>query len=149
MSEFRIEKVRQQLEIVLASGEKLNGTVFLEPMARTHGGPQSPRELLNDAAAFFPFDVKGNLVLLSKEQVKTVSYRASSAPGVVSPTKVAVRLLLSDGSSVDGDVEVEAKSDAHRLLDFLNEFDGRFLSLTDRAMQRLVNRRLIAGVQQR
>src|SRR3954469_2992415 len=147
MSEFRIEKVRQQLEIILTSGEKLNGTVFLEPLARTHAGPQSPRELLNDDATFFPFDVKGNLVLLSKEHVKQVSYRSSGAT-TVGPT-VAVRVLLSDGSSVDGVVELEAKSDAHRLLDFLNDFDGRFLSLNDRAMQRLVNRRMIAGVQQR
>src|SRR3954471_18615060 len=110
MSEFRIEKVRQQLEIILTSGEKLNGTVFLEPLARTHAGPQSPRELLNDDATFFPFDVKGNLVLLSKEHVKQVSYRNSDT-SAVAPTTVGVRVLLSDGSSVDGVVEVEAKSD--------------------------------------
>jgi hypothetical protein len=149
MSEFRIEKVRQELEITLTSGEKLNGTVFLEPIARTHTGAQNPRELLNSDDAFFPFDVKGNLVLLSKDQVKVVSFRSSSAPMPVSPKTVSVRFLLADGSSLDGAVEVEAKSDASRLLDFLNEFDGRFLSMTDRAMQRLVNRRLIAGVYQR
>jgi hypothetical protein len=149
MSEFRIEKVRQQLELTLSSGEKLNGTVFLEPVARTHPGPQNPRELLNDDAAFFPFDVKGNLVLVSKEHVKHASYQSGWQVPALSPTTVGVRLLLSDGSSVDGSVEVEARSDAHRLLDFLNGFHGRFLALADRSTQRLVNRRMIAGVQQR
>jgi hypothetical protein len=149
MSEFRIEKVKQQLEITLSSGEKLNGTVFLEPAARTHPGPQNPRELLNEDAAFFPVDVKGNLVLVAKEHVKHVAYKSGWQTPVISPMTVGVRLLLSDGSSLDGSIEMEAKSDAHRLLDFLNDYQGRFLSLTDRTTLRLVNRRMIAGVQQR
>src|SRR3954469_19771921 len=113
-SEFRIEKVRQDLEVTLSSGEKLNGTVFLEPVARTHAGPQNPRELLNEETAFFPFDVKGNLVLVAKDHVKHVTYKSGWQTPVLSPTTVGVRLLLSDGSSVDGAVEVEAKSEAVR-----------------------------------
>jgi hypothetical protein len=150
MSDFRIEKVQHALALTLASGERMEGKVFLEPVARYHAGRQDPRELLNDADAFFPFSVDGRLILVAKDHVKTASYMQPAGATPVSSTKVTVRVHLSDGQDLDGSIEVEHRSDAERLLDFLNGFGGRFLSLTvDRSTQCLVNRHMIAGVQQR
>ena len=150
MSEFRIEKVQHAVAVTLASGERMDGKVFLEPVARYHAGRQDPRELFNDDAAFFPFAVDGRLILIAKDHVKTATYMQPAGGAPVSSIKTAVRVHLSDGQDLDGTIDVEQRSDAERLLDFLNGFGGRFLSLTvDRSTQCLVNRRMIAGVQQR
>ena len=150
MTDFRIEKVKQSLEITLSSGNRMTGTVFLEPLARNHTGSQDPRELLNEDDSFFPFSVEGRLFLMAKDQVKLATYKSNAPPVTVSPTTVGVRIILSNGETIDGAIEVEPRSDAHRLLDYLNGFEGRFLSMTvDRSTHCLINRRMIAGVQQR
>lgn len=150
MSEFRIEKVQHQLKITLTNGDKLAGMVFLEPIARHHTGQQDPRELLNDADGFFPFSVGGRFLLIAKDQVKFATYAGTAGAPMIAPATIEVRVSLADGAIVDGAVEVEARSDAHRLLDFLNGIEDRFLSMVvDRNTHWLVNRRLIAGVQQR
>ena len=150
MSEFRIEKIRHPLEVTLASGQRMTGVVFLEPVARNHSGAQDPRELLNDDDAFFPLAVDDGLVLVAKDQVTLASYQVHADAAAIVPTMISVRLTLSDGALVEGAVEVEARSDADRLLDYLNAFGGRFLSVTvDRSTRCLVNRRMIAGVRQR
>ena len=151
MSEFKIEKVRFPLEITLATDERLSATVFLEPTARHHSGPQDPRELLNDAEPFFPVVVGGRVIIVAKDQIKLVRYgKTKDIPGVL-PQVVDVKVMLSDGSVVEGGVEVEQRSDAQRLLDHLNAFEGRFLSMVavDRTAHCLVSRKMIVGVQQR
>jgi hypothetical protein len=150
MSEFRIEKVQQPLKLTLTSGERLAGIVFLEPNARTHSGPQEARELLNDGDAFFPFSVGGRVILLAKDQVKFATYADTAPVPKIPPARIEVRVSLADGSVVDGAVEIEARPDAHRLLDYLNAAQERFMAMrVDRLTHWLVNRRLIAGVQQR
>jgi len=149
MSEFRIEKVQHQLKITLTNGEKLAGTVFLEAVARHHSGQQDPRELLNEPDGFFPMSVNGRLFLIARDQVKFATYGTTQKP-MIAPATIEVRVSLADGTVVDGAVEVEARSDAHRLLDYLNGIEDRFLSMmVDGNTHWLVNRRLIAGVQQR
>jgi len=150
MSEFRIEKVRHQLEVTLTTGERLVGTVFLESVARNRAGAQDPRGLLNDPAAFFPFEVGDLLVLIAKDQVKIASHAVNAEADTIALPTIDIRVSMADGHIVDGAVEVDAPSDAHRLLDFLNRADARFLSMTiDRTTRCLVNRRLISGVVQR
>jgi hypothetical protein len=150
MSDFRIEKVRHPLEITLASGQRFDGHMFLEPAARNHSGVQDPRELLDEDASFFPFAVGGTLLLLAKDHVKLASYKVIPSPAAISPLMIDVRVTLADGTLIDGMVEVEPRSDSQRLLDYLNRFGGRFLSMTsDRAVHHLINRKMIAAVQQR
>jgi hypothetical protein len=150
MSDFRIEKVRHALEITLATGETLAGTVFLEPRARTHDGPQDLRELLDGDEAFFPVAVDDRVLLVAKDQVRVARYKPDHPPVVPTPP-IDVRVTLVDNTTIDGGIEVEAHPDARRLLDHLNAFEGRFLSMitADGASQCLVNRRMIVGVQQR
>jgi hypothetical protein len=149
MSEFRVEKVKRSLDVVLSNGHKMSGTVFLEPVARHHAGEQDIRELLNDDDEFFPFLVNNQLTLLAKDQVKTATYRAPVDPTRATGRSVAVKVIMSDGNVVSGSIEMEARSHANRLLDFLNAFNGRYLAVAEGTTHCLVNRRMIAGVQQR
>jgi hypothetical protein len=148
MSEFRVEKLRHNVEITLATGERMLGTVFLEPIARNHAGPQDPRELLNDEERFFPFETGGALILVAKDQVKLAKYPLGKSPVPLRMTDA--RVILSDGQSVDGSIVIEARTEADRLLDHLNHFDGRFLPMltANRLTQTLVNRSMIVGIRQ-
>jgi|ERR1043166_509275 hypothetical protein len=150
MSEFRVQKVRRALDVVLANGHRMTGYIFLEPIARHHPGEQDPRELMNDDEDFFPIDVNGQLTLLSKQQVRTATYRVPADPNKPPIRTVEVKVILADGTVLNGEIELESRTDAERLLDYLNSLGGRFLSLmVEGAATCLVNRRMIAGVQQR
>jgi hypothetical protein len=148
MSEFKVEKLRHNLELTLATGERMLGTVFLEPIARHHTGPQDPRELLNDDDAFLPFETGGSLILIAKDQVKLVKYPQGKEPLPLRMTEA--RVILSDGQSVEGQIVIEARTEADRLLDHLNHFEGRFLPMltANTLTATLVNRRMIVGIKQ-
>jgi hypothetical protein len=148
MSEFRVEKLKHNLELTLITGEKMVGTVFLEPIARNHAGPQDPRELLNDPDPFFPFETNGALILLAKDQVKLAKYPHPKGPLPLRMTEA--RIILSDGQTVDGLIVIEARTEADRFLDHLNHFDGRFLPMLtgNHITQVLVNHRMIVGIKQ-
>jgi hypothetical protein len=148
MSEFRVEKLRHDLELTLVTGERMLGTVFLEPIARNHAGAQDPRELLNDDDAFLPFQSGGALILVAKDQVKLVKYPQGREPLPLRMTEA--RVILSDGQMVDGQIVIEARTEADRLLDHLNHFEGRFLPMltANPLTQTLENRRMIVGIRQ-
>jgi len=148
MSEFRVEKLKHALELTLVTGERMLGSVFLEPIARNHSGPQDPRELLNDPEPFFPFAANGAMILLAKEQVKLAKYPHPKGPLPLRMTEA--RVILSDGQTVEGAVVIEARTESDRFLDYLNHFDGRFLPMltANHITQALVNRRMIVGIKQ-
>jgi hypothetical protein len=148
MSEFRVEKIRHSLELTLVPNERMMGTVFLEPIARNHSGAQDPRELLNDEDPFLPLETAGGLILVAKDQIKLVKYPLGKSPLPLRMTEA--RVILSDGQPVDGQIVIEARTEADRLLDHLNHLEGRFLPMltANTLTQTLVNRRMIVGIRQ-
>lgn len=148
MKEFRVEKIRHNVDLTLVTGERMVGTMFLEPIAKNHAGAQDPRELLNGEEAFFPFETGGALILLAKDQVKLARYPVGRE--LIALRTTAGRVILSDGQSVEGAIIVEARTEADRLLDHLNNLEGRFLPMltANGITQTLVNRRMIVGIRQ-
>jgi hypothetical protein len=154
MSEYRIEKIRRAVTVVLAGGATLEGDIFLQPAARYRAGPQDPAELLNEDDPFIPLATAGatgdELVLLAKDQISTVQFVESSADTQSNGSAgVAVDLVLADGSVAGGELRLETRASRSRLLDFLNEDSQRFLALRSPSCVRLVNRRQIAQVRHR
>jgi hypothetical protein len=147
MSEFKVERIRHNVELTLVTKERMIGTVFLDPVARNHAGPQDPRELLNDEEAFFPFDVGGKVILIAKDQVRVAKYPVDRL-GIAALRTTTARVILTDGH-VEGAIIVEARTEADRLLDHLNHFDGRFLPMltAGKTIHTLVNRRMIVGIE--
>ena len=147
MSEFRVERIRHNVEITLSTNERMIGTVFLEPVARNHAGAQDPRELLNDEEAFFPLDVGGKLILVAKDQVRIVKYPVDRL-GISALRTANARVILTNGH-VEGAIIVEARTEADRLLDHLNHFEGRFLPMltANKTIHTLVNRSMIVGIE--
>ncbi|HXT14886.1 MAG TPA: hypothetical protein VN706_04610 [Gemmatimonadaceae bacterium] len=152
-SEYRIEKVRRRVSLVMAGGERLHGDIFLQPTARYHSGPQEPLDLLNESDAFLPVDMDGrNLSLVAKDQIIRVQYEERAADTEMDGVALAsVEIHCTDGSVVGGTIRLETRADRPRLLDFLNGGGDheRFLRLRMPNGVCLVNRRQIAQVRHR
>jgi hypothetical protein len=151
MSEYRIEKVRRGVTVVLAGGAKLTGDVFLQPAARYHTGAQEPDELFNEDEPFVPLAVADNqLVILAKDQIALVQYSGVTADTPIGAVAGAsVDLVLADGATCSGELRIETRASRSRLLDFLNEEHQRFLTLRSPDCTCLVNRRHVAQVRPR
>ncbi len=151
MSEYRIEKVRRGVTVVLAGGAKLTGDVFLQPAARYHTGTQELDELFNEEEPFIPLATADNqLVILAKDQIATVQFSGAAADTPIGGMAgAAVDVVLADGAVCSGELRIETRASRSRLLDFLNEEHQRFLTLRSPDCICLVNRRHIAQVRPR
>jgi hypothetical protein len=151
MSEYRIEKVRRAVVVVLSEGVTIGGDVFLQSTARYRAGPQEPDELFNEPESFVPLAMPdGQLVLLAKDQIIMVQYASDGADThVTGVAGTAVDIVFADGTGCSGELRMETRASRSRLLDFLNEGHPRFLAVQAPDRMCLVNCRQIAQVRQR
>jgi hypothetical protein len=151
MSEYRIEKLRRPVAVVLRNGRRLEGDVFVGSQARLHDGPEDPSEHFNHPAPFFALSLReGEVLLVSKEQVAWVELMADTADNYFDVPHVGleVEVELADGCMAAGSVFPETRVEHARLLDFLNEYAPTVLAVFAADRIRLVNRRVIAHVKQ-
>lgn len=155
MSEYRVEKVRRRLALVLRSGERIEGDVFLRPVSRHRSRPEEPTDLLNDPEPYFALDRDGEALLVAKDNVARADTRydaedmeniETSALGA--SLGVPVEVTLVDGSLCSGSIFLESRSDRPRLMDFLNGYHGRFLPVVDATQVVLLNTQTIAHVRE-
>jgi len=115
MSDFRFDKIEQEVVLFLADGIVLEGTVFLAPHAYTHAGPQTLLELLREP--------DGSLRLVNKGAVSHARLAAGTVEGpegIPLGEKVAVSLFFFGGETLEGTLYIEMPRDKSRLKDFLN-----------------------------
>ncbi len=148
MNEYRIEKLRRPLAVVLRDGQRLEGEVFLRPVSRHRPRPEEPAELLNDPDPFFAFVTGGQALLVAKSNVARAETHAADDTFDLGPLGVTVELTFTDGSVCGGSIFLETPSDRPRLLDFLNGYRPRFLPVVDAAQVLLVNTQTIAHVRE-
>lgn len=151
MSEYRIEKLRRTVVVVLRNGRRLHGDVFVASHARLHDGPEDPSDHFNDHTPFFALSLtEGNVLLVAKEQVAWVELMAEGADNSFEVPNVGleVEVEMADGATASGSVFPETRVERARLLDFLNEYAPPFLAVFAADRIRLVNRRVIAHVKQ-
>ena len=150
-SEYRIEKVRRRVSIILVGGVRLHGDLFLQPSARYRVGPQDPHDLLNEPERFVPFAVDGHaMTLIAKDHIIRVQYEDPAAdPSEDGAALAAVEVHFTDGSATAGMLRLETPAGRPRLLDYLNDASEPFLRLRNAAGSCLANRRQIAQVRHR
>ena len=155
MSEYRVEKVRRQLALVLRSGEHLEGEVFLRPLSRLRSRPEDPSDLLNDPEPFFALVRDGEAVLVAKENVARAdtTYDPQELEDIETSSLgaslgVPVEVTLVDGSVCAGSIFLESRSDRPRLLDYLNGHRNRFLPVVAATQVVLLNTHTIAHVRE-
>lgn len=155
MSEYRVEKVRRRMVLVLRSGERIEGEVFLRPVSRYRSRPEEPADLLNDPEPFFAVMREGEALLVAKDSVARADTTYDGEDLVDIETSalgaslgIPVEVTLTDGSLCAGSIFLESRSDRPRLLDFLNAYHGRFLPVVDATQVVLVNTHTIAHVRE-
>ncbi|HEY2026488.1 MAG TPA: hypothetical protein VGG78_05735 [Gemmatimonadaceae bacterium] len=148
MSDYRIEKVRRRVEVVLANGQRLDGDVFVPPLARVES-EHEPLDLLNDDVPFLPLVLpSGDAYLLQKSHIAIVGMRLPEGDDAVERGLVGmhVEVTLIDGSSHAGSIFPEVRANRQRLVDVLNDLSQPFLALFTTEQLRLVSRLHIAYV---
>ena len=149
MSEYRIEKHRRSLQILLTDGKTLEGEVFLQPATRHRSRPEEPVDLLNDAEPFFALVRNGETMLVAKDSVARAetSYQSDGELDIVA-LGVFVEVTMTDGNVCSGCIFVESRTGRPRLLDYLNSYRNRFLPVVDAQQVFLVNTNTIAHVRE-
>lgn len=120
-SEFRVEKKRAEAVVTLSNGESTPGCFFVGGGSARHTGPERVGDLLNSDQGFFPFEIRGNTVLLHRNHVIMVALRedeASQDPGYAVATRRVASLLLSGGRRLVGAVRVYRPEGRDRLSDW-------------------------------
>jgi hypothetical protein len=141
MSEFRVEKRREAAELTLATGTTVAGYFFLAGASHLHTGPERVGDVLNVEEGFFPFEAAtGETALYSRAHVVMVSLptpviEAQLDAGYDVATRRTVKVLLSNGESVQGHVVVYRPAGRDRLSDYA-KIDERFryVELPDRTI---------------
>lgn len=155
MNEYRVEKVRRQLSLLLRDGTRMEGEVFLRPLSRFRSRPEEPADLLNDPEPFFALVRNGEAILIAKDGVARVDthYDAEDmenleASALGASLGVPVEVTMVDGSTCAGSIFLESRHDRPRLLDFLNAYHARFLPVVDATQVVLLNTHTIAHVRE-
>jgi hypothetical protein len=149
MSEYRIEKLRRGLKVVLADGSRLDGDVFLRSVSRYRSRPEEPADLLNDTEPFFALERNGEMLLVAKSQVRTAETEILDDDALeTGALGVTVEITMRDGALNDGSIFMESPSDRPRLLDFLNAYHDRFLPVVSPGHLLLINTQFIAHVRE-
>jgi hypothetical protein len=149
MSDYRIEKLRREITLVLADGNKVKGDVFLRSVSRYRSRPEEPVDLLNDADPFFALERAGETLIVSKAQVARAETELVEDDALdTGALGVTVEVTMRDGSEHDGSIFLESRSDRPRLMDFLNTYHERFLPVVSPKQVLLLNTQFIAHVRE-
>lgn len=150
MSEYRIEKLKRQVTVLLNDGSQLEGEIFLRPLSRYRPRPEEPLELLNDVEPFFPLLVRpGEAIILSKSGVASVETSIEEGEDhEFTALGLPVEVTMVNGMKRSGSVFIESRAGRQRLFDFLNAFPSRFLPVVDARRICLVNTQSIAHVRE-
>jgi len=147
-TDFRIEKDRRVVSLQMLGGEQLNGEMFVQRFSRHHVGSEQVPDVLNAPEPFFPLVRAGDTLLIAKQQVREVELADDGHESAVASAvrAEAVEVTLRDGTVRSGRVYLEMPAERPRLLDYLNRYAQRFLTLYSAGGIRLINRELIERV---
>jgi hypothetical protein len=146
-SEYRIEKDRSLVVLTTVGGERILGEMFVQAYARHRKGPEEPRDVINGEEPFFPLQqLDGETLLIAKEHVLELAIEGVDridAESEMLARAARVEITLAGGMRRSGIVFLEVPFDRPRLLDFLNRFHERFITLRTEHGVSLINRRLV------
>jgi small nuclear ribonucleoprotein (snRNP)-like protein len=148
INDLRIEKKRLPVAVMLMSGTRLDGELFVLVSGHRIGEIEDAPEALNSAEPFFPLALRsGDTILVAKENVRTVAVtrqyvHEDESLGI--PTRVEI--ALRDGERLSGSLIIEPLAGHTRVLDYVNRHKERFLTLFGRDSVMLINRVLVERV---
>ena len=148
INDLRIEKKRLAVAVMLMSGTRVDGELFVLASGYRIGQVEDAPEALNSAEPFFPIALRsGDTILIAKDNVRTVAVarrdvHEDESLGILTRVEIALR----DGERLSGSVIIEPLAGHTRVLDYLNRHKERFLTLFGRDSVMLINRVLLERV---
>lgn len=128
-----VQKLRARVRLVLAGDEPVDGVLCLAPYSHLHEGPQTLLELLNSGDRMLPLESLDDesVHLLTRAEIVWAAPLAGvearlQRPVVKSPSEEQVRIRMSDGSVIEGLLQLERIGELNRASDFLNLRDDFF-----------------------
>lgn len=152
MNEYRIEKLRCPVTVVLTGGERIEGDLFVSSTVPYRAGPEQAVDVFNAAEPFVPLaQASGEVLILAKTRVAEVETGPSSEEDEIrfagsKPT--AIEVTLSGLPPRTGFMYLAVRHERPRLLDYLNALADHFLVLYATDGVRLLNRALIERVRE-
>jgi hypothetical protein len=148
---YRIETARKAVILTMLCGEELRGHIFVHFSSHRPFELEDVSELFNAETPFFPLELENSeVILVAKERVAEVAANrfgdASDAPGEPPVPTALLQIVLVGGEVRLGAIQLEARPDRARVLDYLNALKSRFLTLYTSKEARLINRSLIDRV---
>lgn len=148
-NDYRIQKERVTVTLVTFDGEELVGDLFVQPSARNRYGREEAPDVMNAPEPFFPLlTASGETYLVAKDCVRevAVSHPLELGEEWLAVPPAIIEVSLTGGQRRTGKVLLESLSGRGRVIDFLNRFHDRFLTLHTPDGATLVNRRAIVRV---
>jgi hypothetical protein len=140
MSEFRVEKRREAAELTLVTGTTVSGSFFLAGSSQLHTGPERVGDVMNFEPGFFPFESGAGTTLINRAHVLKVMLparmiEAELDAGYDVATRRTVKLLLTTGESITGNVVIFRPPPRNRLSDYAHSDERfRYVELPDRTI---------------
>lgn len=148
--EYRIPKRQVHAEVKLPGQAPRKIQLHLASHAEQHYGQERPSDLLNGSESFLPaVDQEGGIGFIPREAVMILTVPAEHELELESVASEAaarterVRILMEDGTRIQGDVTYVLPAGQERLLDFLNATDW-FFRVHDAPRVHLVNKHRVA-----
>lgn len=160
--EYQVPKSEVPARALLPDGSRKDVHLYLSERAERHSGPERPSDLLNGDELFVPVRFADTgFALLQRTSVLVVAVRAGDelrpgageGAGLVEtgdPPEGAerreVRVVLDQGTEVEGTITYVMPPGERRLQDFLNQTDD-FVRVRDDDRIKLVNTRRIVRIE--
>lgn len=136
-----VQKLRASVRVLLAGDEPVDGVLCLAPYSRSHDGPQTLLELLNSGDRMIPLEGLDDAAvhLLTRAEIVWAGPHAGVAarlqrPQVTSQSEERVRIRMSDGTTIEGLLQLERIGELNRASDFLNLGADFFAVETDEGL---------------
>ena len=133
-----VQKLRASVRVLLAGDEPVDGVMCLAPYSHAHDGPQTLLELLNSGDRLIPLEgvEDESFHLLTRAEIVWAAPHAGvearlQRPRLHAASEERVRIRLSDGTTVEGMLQLERIGQLNRASDFLNLSDDFFSVETD------------------
>ncbi|MCF6179119.1 MAG: hypothetical protein L3J63_06990 [Geopsychrobacter sp.] len=145
MNEQRIKVDSRNIEIVLASGERLQAEIFLQLHGLHLTGPQRVGEVLNGEESFLPIRIDQGVRLVNLDQVIAVYVAASDEfdPLLELGAEHEVYVTSMVGDSLKARIFVNLPHGRNRAKDFLNQPKRFLLFLQEKTVVYLAKKSIL------
>lgn len=128
---LKVPKKLQSVTLWVHPEGRVSGALYLREHSPHHAGSEEPLEVLNQGEHFLVFrrELPEEIRFYNLRSVIRMEYDGAQELPVEQVTVLPCRLLMMDGSLIEGTIQEALPADRARLLDYLNRKEDSFIKL--------------------